>query len=190
MIHAMNDQVREVFSLYELAGGERYFNHPVTQLNHASATASYAAREGFDDDVVVAAFLHDIGHLCTAVGKCHPEPGRSSESTGADYLRMMGFPDAVAWLLENQTKARQYLTSLYPSFFVSLGKDRQDEVIAAGGPLPAKEAADFEQEELFRPSIRLVFWDERSNKPGLPAIHFSVVEAKARNIIRMAYANP
>jgi 2-amino-1-hydroxyethylphosphonate dioxygenase (glycine-forming) len=190
MIHTMSDQVREVFSLYELAGGERYFNHPVTQLNHASVTASYAAREGFDDDVVVAAFLHDIGHICAAVGKCQPEPGRSSESTGADYLRMMGFPDAVAWLLENQTKARQYLTSLYPSFFVSLGKDRQDEIIAAGGPLPAKEAAEFEQEELFRPSIRLVFWDERSNKPGLPAIHFSVVEAKARNIIRMAYANP
>ena len=173
-----------------MAGGKRYFNHPVTQLNHASFTAMYAAREGFDDDVVVAAFLHDIGNMCTAVGKCHPEPGRSIESTGADYLRMMGFPDQVAWLLENQTKARRYLTSLYPSFFISLEKDRQNEIIAAGGPLPAEEAANFEQQELFRPSIRLAFWDERSNKPGLPAIHFSVVEAKARNIIQTAYANP
>ncbi|HEY9196248.1 MAG TPA: phosphohydrolase, partial [Mucilaginibacter sp.] len=56
--------VKEVFSLYEKFGDEDYIGEPVSQLEHMSQAAALAQAEGQDDEVILAAFFHDIGHLC------------------------------------------------------------------------------------------------------------------------------
>ena len=37
------------------------YGYPVTRLQHSLQTATRAAREGADEEMVVAALLHDIG---------------------------------------------------------------------------------------------------------------------------------
>ncbi|MEX2235414.1 MAG: HD domain-containing protein [Cyclobacteriaceae bacterium] len=47
-------------------------------------------KEGYDDEVVLAAFFHDIGHLCVPVEPDNNMGGfgiRSHEKIGANFLR-------------------------------------------------------------------------------------------------------
>ena len=58
--------VDEVFALYQKRGDEDNIGEPVSQLEHMSRAAALAEEEGFEDDVVLAAFFYDIGYLCEA----------------------------------------------------------------------------------------------------------------------------
>ena len=53
--------VEEIFSLFDKFGGENYIGEEVSQLQHAQQAAACAMKEGFDDFVILGAFLHDIG---------------------------------------------------------------------------------------------------------------------------------
>ena len=59
--------VDEIFSLYEQHGNEDYIGEPVSQLEHMCQSAQLAEAEGYDEEVILAAFFHDIGHLCEHV---------------------------------------------------------------------------------------------------------------------------
>ena len=78
-----------LFALYERHGDEDYIGEPVSQLEHMSQAAGLALAEGYDDEVVLAAFFHDIGHLCEGV-----DMGGygvvSHERVGAECLRRCG----------------------------------------------------------------------------------------------------
>jgi HD domain len=52
----------DVVALFEAHGARRY-GESITQLEHALQCAALARRNRADDEVVVAALLHDIGHL-------------------------------------------------------------------------------------------------------------------------------
>ncbi len=56
--------VDEVFGLYRQYGTDDYIGEPVSQIEHMSQAAQLALSEGCDDEVVLAAFFHDIGHFC------------------------------------------------------------------------------------------------------------------------------
>src|SRR5271170_554790 len=86
--------VAEVFSLYEKHGDEDYIGEPVSQLEHMSQAAALAEEEGYDDEVVLSAFFHDIGHLCAEEGEAESMDGMGNvdhEILGAKYLRDRGF---------------------------------------------------------------------------------------------------
>jgi hypothetical protein len=49
--------VNEVFALYEQHGDEDYIGEPVSQIEHMSQSAALAQAEGYDDEVILAAFF-------------------------------------------------------------------------------------------------------------------------------------
>jgi predicted HD phosphohydrolase len=53
----------EIFKIFESRGDDSYFGEPVSQVEHALQAAFQAEREGADDSLIVAALLHDVGHL-------------------------------------------------------------------------------------------------------------------------------
>ncbi len=55
--------VEEIFELYEKYGREDYIGEPVSLVEHMWQTAELAKKEGCDEEVILAAFFHDIGHL-------------------------------------------------------------------------------------------------------------------------------
>ncbi len=59
----MSAIIRQVFNLYKISGGVNYIGEGITQLQHATQAALLAEREGFTKPVILAAFLHDVGHL-------------------------------------------------------------------------------------------------------------------------------
>lgn len=86
--------VDEIFSLYERHGNADYIGEPVSQLEHMCQAAELAEEDGYDDEVVLAAFFHDIGHLCEFIMPVELMEGvgvLDHESIGQEYLVKKAF---------------------------------------------------------------------------------------------------
>jgi phosphonate degradation associated HDIG domain protein len=178
--------VEEVFSLYERFGAADYIGEPVSQLEHMSQSAQLAITEGYADEVVLAAFFHDIGHICVMQLEAQSMGGygvKSHEKIGADYLRNKGFPESIARLVENHVQAKRYLTYQFPEYYNNLSEASKQTLIHQGGRMHSTEAEDFEKDPLFDISIRMRTWDEMAKETGLDIVDIELLKDKVRKIL-------
>jgi 2-amino-1-hydroxyethylphosphonate dioxygenase (glycine-forming) len=178
--------VAEIFGLYEKYGSADYIGEPISQLEHMSQSAQLAMDEGFDDEVVLASFFHDIGHICVMSNEENDMGGfgvKSHERIGADYLREKGFPERVAKLVENHVQAKRYLTFKYPDYLKQLSEASKKTLEFQGGVMSEGEAALFEQDLLFETSILMRKWDELAKETNLPIIPMSTMKEKAFRVL-------
>ena len=176
----------EVFGLYEKFGNADYIGEPVSQIEHMSQAAQLAIQEGFDDEVILAAFFHDIGHICVMQNEANSMGGygvKSHEKVGADFLRLKGFPERVAKLVENHVQAKRYLTFKYPAYFLSLSDASKKTLEFQGGVMEASEADAFEKDLLFETSIRMRKWDELAKEVDVALVNLEEMKSKARQIL-------
>ena len=153
--------IAEVFGLYERFGDSDYIGEPVSQIEHMSQAAELAMAEGFDDEVVLAAFFHDIGHICAESAETMGGFGVvSHERLGADYLRRAGFSERMARLVEYHVQAKRYLTLKEPGYYDRLSEASRGTLEYQGGVMTAEEAEAFEQDPLCAVSLRMRQWDE------------------------------
>ena len=164
------ETVRNLFTLYEAHGGDDYIGEPVSQLEHMWQAATLAEAEGHDDEVVLAAFFHDLGHLCAAAGAAFASMDGfgavNHEQLGADYLRARGFSERVARLVESHVLAKRYLTYKYPEYRRQLSPASQATLAFQGGAMTAAEAIAFERHPDASIIIRLRQWDDLAKQPG------------------------
>lgn len=181
------DQViDEVFDLYEKHGDADYIGEPVSQLEHMSQSAQLAIHEGCDDEVVLAAFFHDIGHICVMQNATNSMDGygvKSHEKIGADYLRRKGFPERVARLVESHVQAKRYLTYTFPEYYNALSEASKKTLEFQGGKMDRKEAEAFESDEIFETSILLRKWDELAKEIKIPIIDLNEIKERARKTL-------
>ncbi|MCF4977488.1 phosphonate degradation HD-domain oxygenase [Pseudomonas gessardii] len=176
--------VAEVFGLYEQHGAADYIGEPVSQIEHMSQAAQLAMAEGFDDEVVLAAFFHDIGHLCGQGGANMGGYGVvSHERLGADYLRRAGFSERLAKLVEYHVQAKRYLTFSQPDYYARLSEASRRTLGYQGGVMTADEARAFEQDPLCALSLRMRHWDEQAKAMHVPLLDLEVLKAKARQLL-------
>ena len=183
---AIHEVLEEVFGLYEKFGNADYIGEPVSQIEHMSQAAQLAMQEGFDDEVVLAAFFHDIGHICVMQNEANSMGGygvRSHEKVGADFLRLKGFPERIAKLVENHVQAKRYLTFKYPEYFLSLSEASMKTLEFQGGVMNAEEASAFEKDLLFETSIRMRKWDELAKEVNVALVNLEDMKSKARQIL-------
>jgi phosphonate degradation associated HDIG domain protein len=174
MRSAANNQkiiVNEVFSLYEKYGDEDYIGEPVSQLEHMSQAAMLAEEEGYDDEVVLAAFFHDIGHLCAEEGEAESMDGMGNvdhEKLGADYLLERGFSERLAALVQGHVLAKRYLTYKYPEYYNKLSVASKATLEFQGGKMNSEEAEEFELNPDADLIIRLRCWDDMAKETDVP----------------------
>jgi len=163
--------VEEVFSLYLRFGDEDYIGEPVSQVEHMSQAAALAEAEGYDEEVVLAAFFHDIGHLCAEDGQADSMDGMGNvdhEKLGADYLLARGFSKRLANLVQGHVIAKRYLTYKYPEYFNKLSAASKATLGFQGGVMSAEEAAAFEANPDAELIIRLRYWDDLAKETDIP----------------------
>ena len=164
-------RVELIFGFYEKHGNEDYIGEPVSQLEHMCQSAQLAEGEGFDEEVILAAFFHDLGHLITQgpTTEMMGEFGvKRHEQLGADFLRSLGFSEKIAQLVENHVQAKRYLTFRYPDYYTKLSEASKQTLIYQGGPMKEEEALKFEKDPLFEVSLRMRTWDEEAKLTDLP----------------------
>ena len=176
--------IADVFGLYERHGAADYIGEPVSQIEHMSQAAQLAMAEGVDDEVILAAFFHDIGHLCGQGGENMGGYGVvSHERLGADYLRRAGFSERLARLVEYHVQAKRYLTFRQPGYYARLSEASRRTLAYQGGVMSAEEARAFEQDPLCAISLRLRHWDEQAKAMHVPVLDLELLNAKARQVL-------
>ena len=178
--------IAQVFGLYERHGTADYIGEPVSQIEHMSQAAQLAMAEGFDDEVVLAAFFHDIGHLCGPDGERMGGYGVvSHERLGADYLRRAGFSERMATLVEYHVQAKRYLTFSQPGYYARLSEASRCTLAYQGGVMSAEQARTFEQDPLCAVSLRMRHWDEQAKSMHVPVLDLQLLKAKAARLLGM-----
>ena len=107
-----------IVDLYNEYGGQQYdIGEVITQKQHACQAAGHAARAtNNNDECIVAAFLHDIGHILPLKGIVIDAQAMGTlgiedhEKIGHDWLLSKGFPESVAFLVKGHVSAKCYLT--------------------------------------------------------------------------------
>ncbi|BBT37945.1 phosphonate degradation HD-domain oxygenase [Pseudomonas putida] len=172
--------IHATFTLYERHGADDYIGEAITQIEHMSQAAELAMAEGFDDEVVLAAFFHDIGHLC---GEGEGDMGGygvvSHERIGAEYLRRCGFGERMARLVQYHVEAKRYLTLRQPGYYDRLSEASRRTLEYQGGVMSDAQADAFEQDPLFKVSLRMREWDEMAKEVGVPVIDLALLKEKA-----------
>ena len=155
----------EIFGMYKSYGGEEYAGEKVTQLEHMVQAAQLAEEEGYDEEVILAAFLHDVGHISEAANGDNEMDGygiKDHEAIGAAFLRGKGFSKKLARLVESHVEAKRYLTVREPGYYDQLSDASKRTLEYQGGPMTEEEAAAFEQYPLFGLIVKMRKWDEQA----------------------------
>lgn len=157
--------VNEVFELYEKHGSEDYIGEPVSQIEHMCQAAQLAEKEGYDDEVILAAFFHDIGHLYEHIATVSSMDGygvTDHEALGAEFLKENFFSERIAKLVESHVRTKRYLTYKFPEYYEKLSPASRITLSRQGGVMDAAEAALFEADSLSDLYIKLRYWDDEA----------------------------
>lgn len=124
--------------------GHEHYGEVVTQTAHALQTAWAARRAGAGDALVVAALLHDIGHLVDD-GADHsglPAADRSHEERGADHLARWFGPE-ITEPVRLHVAAKRYLCAVDDAYAADLSAASVHSLAVQGGPMTPAECAAF-----------------------------------------------
>lgn len=159
--------VDDIVGLCEKRGAARYGAEAVTQLEHALQCAALAQAGGAGDELVAAAFLHDIGHLLH-------EPQETAAGQGANdrhefralHKLRRHFGDGVLGPIRLHVVAKRYLCMARPEYRDALSTASRLSLELQGGPLTAEQARAFLRQPYARDAVRLRLWDDQAKVPG------------------------
>lgn len=161
----------EIIDLLLSNGGSEYIGEPVTKLEHMVQSAEIAAEKGFSEDLILAALLHDIGHICVPTTEYNNMSGlglQDHELLGATFLQSRGFSDRLIQAVALHVPAKRYLCYKYPDYLALLSEASLQTLAYQGGPMTAYEAEVFEQNPYLEDIIAIRRIDEAAkieNKP-------------------------
>lgn len=146
-------------------GHEQYTGEPVSHLAHGLQAATLARRAGADDALVVAALLHDIGHLVTTHTGTPTLDGIDDqhEQLGAQLLSQW-FGAAVVEPVRWHVQAKRYLVT-NPGYLRALSEDSQRSLALQGGPMDAEQQQTFMALPWAQAALALRRWDEGAKVP-------------------------
>jgi phosphonate degradation associated HDIG domain protein len=158
----------EVLALYAARGAGAYFGEPVSMTEHGLQAAHFAQLAGAPEALVVAALLHDVGHLIEPVPADIADwtTDARHEALGARWLAQR-FPEQISEPVRLHVAAKRYLCATDPHYFAKLSSASVHTLKLQGGPMPASEVARFESERYFRDAVRVRSWDDAGKVDGL-----------------------
>ncbi len=162
-----------ILDLYKKYGDADYIGEPVSQIEHMCQCAQLAEGSGADEEMILAAFFHDIGHLYEHIAQETTEHMDKygtvdHETLGADFVRKAGFGERMAKLVASHVEAKRYLVVAYPEYRQKLSKASMETLILQGGPMKDDEIAAFEADPLHKEYIQLRYWDEQAKETNKP----------------------
>lgn len=167
--------LEDVFKLYEKHGSKGYIGEPISQFEHAMQAALLAedffkyAASNVNSEVILGAFLHDIGHLLRYEpwfnGKLMGDLGvMDHEKVGAIFLSRLGFPDKVCKLVAAHIVTKRYLITKNPNYFDNLSLASKQTFEYQGGKLDFIQMKAFENDDLFNFHLRIREWDDKAKE--------------------------
>ncbi len=167
---ALVDQLKELF---DSQGGDLYGGEQVTQLQHALQAAQLAEQQNRPSSEIIAALLHDVGHLLHDLGDDCAERGIDDihERAGADWLAdVAGFVPAITEPVRLHVPAKRFLCAVNPHYHAQLSAASQLSLSLQGGAFTADEVAAFRETPYSESAVRLRGWDDLAKQPDLTTL--------------------
>jgi 2-amino-1-hydroxyethylphosphonate dioxygenase (glycine-forming) len=174
----IENRINEIFHLYQRYGQEEY-GEGVTQLMHMVQAGNLAIKEGYDDEMVLAAFFHDIGHFLEEGEDMGIYGKMAHDQLGKAYLTAKGFPEKMGILVASHVDAKRYLTHSNPAYYDLLSDASKKTLEYQGGPMTAEEAKEYEKDPLLDNYVKLRYWDDEAKETELPVNPADVETFKA-----------
>ena len=156
-----------VLEFLSTAGGAEYHGERVSQLEHALQAAHLAREDGGSEEEVIAALLHDIGHIWPVEGRRTTSVGVvTHDAIGGQVLTGLGFSHAVAEIVSGHVAAKRYLVATDTGYAAKLSDASVESLRRQGGPMSPEEVRDFTQSPNWQSMVRVRNWDDRAKTPG------------------------
>ncbi|MBZ9812862.1 HD domain-containing protein [Mesorhizobium sp. CA7] len=153
--------VEFIADIFERRGAESYLGEPVTMSEHMLQGAWLAEQDGAPDELVAAALLHDIGHYTSEFGTYSPDDveDKHHDEAGGEVLAPF-FPPVIVECVRLHVSAKRYLCATDPTYFSKLSPASVHTLSLQGGPMSAKEVAEFRSNPFHDEAVRVRIWDE------------------------------
>ena len=147
--------------LFADRGDSEYGGEPVTQREHALQCALLAEQSNAATSLVVAALLHDVGHLLHDLPDDAPDEGidDAHENSGNNFLKKF-FGLDVTEPVRLHVAAKRYLCTVDPSYYEQLSEPSITSLKLQGGTMSDEEKAEFESSPYWREALELRRWDD------------------------------
>lgn len=162
--------------IFSERGNENYADEAVTQLQHALQCAQLAENEKASDEQIVAALLHDIGHLMADEDlpeSLSEDLHDSHEERAYEWLKAH-FGPQVADPVRLHVEAKRYLCSVDPGYKEILSPTSLKSFYDQGGEMNETEKANFEKEVYMKEALNLRKWDDLAKdvNTASPPLHY------------------
>lgn len=189
----MDTIINKIISVFADRGNEIYADEEVTQLQHALQCAELAQKNNESDSLIVAALLHDIGHIISPLDlppDCNQDLDDDHESVGYEFLYAR-FGDEVAEPVRLHVAAKRYLCTTDPLYKDKLSPTSFKSYLDQGGEMSDDELREFESSDFFESAVRLRRWDDTAKDPENIELtieqfipHVRSVFEKRQNLVR------
>jgi [1-hydroxy-2-(trimethylamino)ethyl]phosphonate dioxygenase len=158
----------EVLALFAERGADCYFGESVSTTQHCLQAAFFAQKAGASDALVLAALLHDIGHLIDRAPNDITEWTEDAhhEEIGGRWLARRFGPEVVE-PVRLHVPAKRFLCATDPGYCAKLSSASVLTLKLQGGAMSAAEAAQFTALPFHRDAIRIRHWDDAGKISGL-----------------------
>jgi phosphonate degradation associated HDIG domain protein len=158
----------EILAIFQEHGSSAYFGESVSMSEHALQAAYFSRTAAAPPALIVAALLHDIGHLIDDVPNDIADwtVDAHHEQVGSRWLARRFRPE-VSEPVRLHVPAKRYLLATDTEYFAKLSPASVITLTLQGGPMAAHEVAKFETELFYKEAVRVRQWDDQGKVAGL-----------------------
>ena len=162
------DVIDLIVDIFDRRGAESYLGESVTMSQHMLQTATLAEADGADDELVVGALLHDVGHYADEFSAYSPTDthDKRHDVVGARLLDGHFTPRVVNGV-RLHVAAKRYLCAVEADYFAKLSPASVHTLELQGGPMSPAEVATFEAQLGSMDAVRIRRWDEAAKEVGV-----------------------
>ena len=171
-----------IAALFENHGTAYYGGETISQTAHALQCAQLAEQAGESEALIVAALLHDVGHLMLAESST---TDMRHQEAGADALGAL-FGADVTEPVRLHVAAKRYLCAIDPAYFDTLSPVSVHSLQLQGGVYDGEQAAAYAAKPHALEAVRLRRYDDLAKVVDLatpPLTHYLDMAARCARAV-------
>lgn len=159
----MSRVFNEISELFSQNSAREYLGEDVTLVEHMLQAGTQAVEDGAEAELIVAALLHDIGHLLIpdALEMQESEIDAHHDEVGFEWISAR-FPREVALPVKLHVAAKRYLVTTNPEYEGQLSAASILTMRLQGGLMSEEELIQYAENEFSEEGIQIRLWDDES----------------------------